>query len=520
MLKITEAGSWPFVAMRPAGPVPPGTWCVTLGHPLGLQPGRPPVVRVGRVLQMRDGMIQTDCPIVAGDSGGPMVDLDGKVMGINSRINVPQMNMNFHVPIDAFHQSWEQLVKGEVIENRVPGRDSNELRGAFTSVVTEAGRCVVRVRCEDRNVALGTIVGPDGWILTKASQLKGRIVCRTADGKDYDARLEGVNDALDLAMLKIDATGLPALPWSTDAAPDVGRWVASVGAAADRPMAVGVVGVPPRKIPPIYGMLGVNLSDIETPAQIVRISPGSGAEKAGLHEKDIITHVNGIVTATRSELQATLKQYRSGTTVKVTFKRGDQTMDVPATLSLVENPGHPSARPAESGRGRSQPPPRRLSQGPAARHRARAGRLRGPAGGLKRPRRRPEHRPRRPHRDLRPARGRGSGPDVRVDVGTHGPEAAGQDRAETGSQTGAQASGQARSEAGVQVGTEGGGKAGSEGRGEARSEVGAQDGAETRPEGRAQAGVKTPAETRSQAGRSRQEAGALGRRSEWVAGLR
>jgi serine protease Do len=339
LLKITDAGPWPFAEMRPAASIAPGAWCVTLGHPLGPQPGRPPVVRAGRVLQLRDGTLQTDCTIVAGDSGGPVIDLDGKVIGINSRINPPMLSMNLHVPIDAFHQSWEQLVKGEVVETRVPGRDSNEVKGAFAPTVAEAGRCVVRIRCEDRNVALGTIVGPDGWILTKASQLKGRAICRTADGKDREARLVGVNEGLDLAMLKIDAAGLPALPWATDASPGVGRWVASVGMATDRPLAVGVVGVPLRKIPAIYGMLGINLAEEETPARIVRISPGSGAEKAGLREKDVITHVNGAATNTRSELQATLKQYRPGTTVKLTVKRGDKTFQVSATLSLIDTPG-------------------------------------------------------------------------------------------------------------------------------------------------------------------------------------
>jgi serine protease Do len=99
-----------------------------------------------------------------------------------------------------------------------------------------------------------------------------------------------------------------------------------------------VVGVPSRKIPPIYGRLGVELAEAEKPAQIVAITRGSGAEKAGLHDKDVITHVNGAATATRSELQAALRQYRSGTTVKLIVKRGDETLDVSATLSILDTP--------------------------------------------------------------------------------------------------------------------------------------------------------------------------------------
>ena len=45
--------------------------------------------------------MQTDCPLVGGDSGGPLLDLDGKLIGINSRIGGPT-DMNLHVPIDVF----------------------------------------------------------------------------------------------------------------------------------------------------------------------------------------------------------------------------------------------------------------------------------------------------------------------------------------------------------------------------------------------------------------------------------
>ena len=40
---------------------------IAVGHPLGYQKGRPPVVRVGRVLQSGENGIQTDCPLVGGD---------------------------------------------------------------------------------------------------------------------------------------------------------------------------------------------------------------------------------------------------------------------------------------------------------------------------------------------------------------------------------------------------------------------------------------------------------------------
>ncbi len=47
-----------------------------------------------------------------GDSGGPVFDLDGCVIGINSRIGVSSTS-NVHVPIDAFTQDWDRLAKGD-----------------------------------------------------------------------------------------------------------------------------------------------------------------------------------------------------------------------------------------------------------------------------------------------------------------------------------------------------------------------------------------------------------------------
>ena len=57
-------------------------------------------------------MLQTDCPISAGDSGGPLFDMRGKVVGIHSRISDSTAE-NFHIPISTYHETWERLVKGE-----------------------------------------------------------------------------------------------------------------------------------------------------------------------------------------------------------------------------------------------------------------------------------------------------------------------------------------------------------------------------------------------------------------------
>src|SRR5262249_42186342 len=87
MLKITEPGKYPHVELGHSSDLKLGQWCVTLGHPGGFVKDRPPVVRAGRILYSRDDAIGTDCTIVGGDSGGPLLDTAGRVIGIDSRIS-------------------------------------------------------------------------------------------------------------------------------------------------------------------------------------------------------------------------------------------------------------------------------------------------------------------------------------------------------------------------------------------------------------------------------------------------
>jgi serine protease Do len=114
MIKITTKGKYPFVDLGKSAGIEPGKWCIAIGHPRGYIPGRSPVVRVGRVVFASALVIRTDCALVGGDSGGPLFDFEGKLIGIHSRINTA-MEMNFHVPVDTYRETWDRLKDGESI---------------------------------------------------------------------------------------------------------------------------------------------------------------------------------------------------------------------------------------------------------------------------------------------------------------------------------------------------------------------------------------------------------------------
>lgn len=112
MVKITTEGKYPFVAMGKSAGLGKGTWVITAGHPGGYKQGRTPVVRLGRILEATATVLRTDCTLVGGDSGGPLFDMRGNVVGIHSRIG-PSITQNMHVPVDTYRETWDRLVKGE-----------------------------------------------------------------------------------------------------------------------------------------------------------------------------------------------------------------------------------------------------------------------------------------------------------------------------------------------------------------------------------------------------------------------
>jgi len=336
LAKIEEPGKWPFAHRGSSAGLKAGAWCVAMGHPLGVRENRPPVLRVGRVLQLGDAVLQTDCSLVGGDSGGPLVDLDGKVIGINSRIGTA-MEHNFHVPVDVYNDNWDRLLKGDVWESDLPKRDTGDIKAMLRQVVADAGKCTVRVKCGGKDAALGTIVGPDGWILTKASELKDKTVCCLRDQREFEARLVGVDRRYDLAMLKIDQGGLPAVAWS-DAGPSVGQWVAAAG-LADDPLALGVVSVPLLPIPGAPGVLGIAVRDLDGDgAAVDTVLPGSPAEKVGLQKDDVVLKLNGGPIANRMELISRVRKLRPGDEVTLTVHRGGQQLEIKATLANIDTP--------------------------------------------------------------------------------------------------------------------------------------------------------------------------------------
>jgi serine protease Do len=210
-------------------------------------------------------------------------------------------------------------------------RNGSAVKQAFRSVVAEPRRATVRIRSGGKDAALGVVVDAAGFVLTKASQLGESLSCRFEDGRNLSARIVGIHHEYDLAMLKVDAEGLPAIEWSAGDDAAVGAWLATPGIGTD-PVAVGVVSVARRRIPRQRAALGIRLAEDVGEPRIIWIFPASSAARAGLKVDDVITRVAGKAVKTRAALIKALLAFRPGDTLKLLIRRGDDEKELQATL--------------------------------------------------------------------------------------------------------------------------------------------------------------------------------------------
>jgi serine protease Do len=241
--------------------------------------------------------------------------------------------LNLIVPVAALAQ--ESAFRSDYLKT------SPNFKKAFRQVISAARQSTVTILDEKKAVALGTVVAPDGLILTKASELGSDPVVKLRDGKEFKAMVVGKHKDHDLALLKIDAANLTPIQWRPSGEVPVGHWAVSVGTGED-PIALGVVSVALRKIkasslfPPLpslqTGYLGVSLSPADAGAKIEQVLPDSGASRAGLKAADIIMSISGKATKDAEGVRKALAGLKPNAEVQLRIRRGEKELDVTARL--------------------------------------------------------------------------------------------------------------------------------------------------------------------------------------------
>ena len=214
----------------------------------------------------------------------------------------------------------------------VAGRDNGDVIRLVRPLTDAVKESVVQVLSGGRPVALGTVIGADGYILTKRSELSGDpIRVRFSDNRTLSARVAVVRRKNDLALLKVISPGDLKPISFTSSSPSVGSFLITPGRRG-QPIGVGVVGVQGRRITH-NGRLGVLLSDRRPDQALVRdVFPKSGAQLAGIKPGDRIVAINGIQKASRQSVIDALHKMFPGENVTLTIIRSGESMSLDASI--------------------------------------------------------------------------------------------------------------------------------------------------------------------------------------------
>src|SRR5712691_10469134 len=139
------------------------------------------------------------------------------------------------------------IIAGAAEAQFVPGRrsrsddkangfkDNPKMLSAFRDVVATPSKSVVRIKANGKDAILGTVVDSNGFVLTKNSELAedASFTVALRDGRTFPATIVGVENRLDLAMLRIDAKELTQVTWGENRSALVGELLASPGTGPD-----------------------------------------------------------------------------------------------------------------------------------------------------------------------------------------------------------------------------------------------------------------------------------------------
>jgi len=320
VIKI-EGKDLPVVRIGDPSSLKPGQWVVAIGSPFGMENSVTAgiVSAVARTLPDDPYVpfIQTDVAVNPGNSGGPLFNLNGEVVGINSQIYSQSggyMGLSFAIPINVANEVRQQLVStGKVQRGRI---------GVGIQPVTAALADSFGLD-RPRGALIGSVTPGDP--ADKAGIKSGDIIL-SVNGKpiERDAELPGIisgikpgNDVQlevwrDRKIRNVTCKVVAIEEAETVVAGNQG------GGSADSTAALGLTLRPlqpaEREQAQTEGTLVVE--DVDGPAADAGVRPG-----------DIILGANGSRVKTVAELQAAAK--RSGKTIALLIERGDAQIFVP-----------------------------------------------------------------------------------------------------------------------------------------------------------------------------------------------
>ncbi|MCA9060693.1 MAG: trypsin-like peptidase domain-containing protein, partial [Planctomycetaceae bacterium] len=244
LLQILTPGPWPALELRTEPAARSGEIAMFLGSPALHGPNRSPLLRMGRVLAPLPDWDSLDVTvrIGPGDSGGAIVDTDGRVLGILSGQTDTYARFT---PVRFLRDIREQLQTKQIpeAEYRTSQSQRPTVQTSGSAIPApdqldhwrQASLGTVEIRSGGQRVALGLIVSSDGWIITGYSQIAchADLTCLTPfliRRMHFPARIVSRDPINNVALLKIEPEGpLPAPHFAQSPELTTGDLVSSPG---------------------------------------------------------------------------------------------------------------------------------------------------------------------------------------------------------------------------------------------------------------------------------------------------
>ena len=321
LLKI-DAKGLPTVRLGDPSKLRPGQWVVAIGSPFGFENSVTAGVVSATARSLPDEnyvpFIQTDAAVNPGNSGGPLFNLDGEVIGINSQIYSRTggfMGMSFAIPIDLALNVKDQLLsKGKVSRGRigVAVQEVNQQLAQTFGLGVPHGALVSSVEAK----------GPG-----EKAGLKWGDVITSVNGKQ-------INRATDLpAVIAALSPGTTANIgfWRDGKAQQVEVRIVSLdeeptsrNARNEREGESGRLGLALRSLSP------AEQQQLETKGKLVVEDVSGPAQAAGIQAGDVILGINGTPVSSAAEIKRQVE--RTHGSVALLIQREGAQIYVPIDL--------------------------------------------------------------------------------------------------------------------------------------------------------------------------------------------
>lgn len=206
---------------------------------------------------------------------------------------------------------------------------------ALDVITDRSERWTVELLHGDRRRALGTLVSPQGYLITKASETEDVNTARFQSGVTATAQRLQVDEDLDLALFRITVPRVPSVNWNLSTRTDMGQ--IAIAPDVKRSAKLGVVATRLREIPETGAALGVHRGDRPSSfrtdgAYIGGVVKDSPAERAELKSGDIVIGVNGRSISSFETLYDTIAELSPGDTALMKIRRDGETIAIPVVL--------------------------------------------------------------------------------------------------------------------------------------------------------------------------------------------